>query len=115
MQPAFAVLAEAAGSFGPNTRGAVLESKVCHGRSLFPLPLVQVDGVLMEGLLLEGIFVDIFGGEILVESMLLEGIFEEGLLVERLLDLVDTVCCLESCLTRLTHQSFFESLKSCLQ
>ena len=67
----------------------------------------------MEGLLLEGIFVEIILVE--MESVLLEGIFEEGLLVECLVDLVDTVCCLESCLTRLTHQSFFESLKSCLQ
>ena len=92
---------------------ADLESKVCHGRSFFLLPLLQVEGVLMEGLLLEGIFVEIILVE--MESVLLEGIFEEGLLVECLVDLVDTVCCLESCLTRLTHQSFFESLKSCLQ
>jgi hypothetical protein len=89
----------------------VLESKVCHGRSLFPLALVQVDGVLVEGLLLEALLVE----SILVESVLLEGILGESLLGECLLDLVDIVCCLESCLARLTHQYVFESLKSCLQ
>ena len=73
---------------------AVLESKVCHGCSLFPLALVQVDGLLLEGLLLEGLLVDILVERGLVESMLLDGILGERLLEERLLDLVDFVCCL---------------------
>ena len=51
---------------------AVLESKVCHGRSLFPLALEQVEGLLLEGILLEGLLVDILVERgSLVESMLL--------------------------------------------